>query len=170
MAKKFKIQRKNRPTKPKSDRQEFGGGKKGIIICPQCKAVYYKKSWHHSMLNMKSPKEKSKVNFVLCPACRMIKKGQYEGKILVNNIPARMKEELLNLVKNYCEKAYSIDPLDRLIEIKESGNGLVITVTENELAAKLTRRIKETFKKVDKKVIFSAEPGDTAIAVIDFFD
>ena len=170
MAKKFRVKSKNRPVKSRQDRQEFGGGKKGIIICPQCKAVYYKKSWHHSMLNLKSPKEKSPVNFVLCPACQMIKKGQYEGKILINNIPVKKKEELLNLINNYCEKAYSTDPLDRLIAIKDGGNNIVVTVTENELASKLTRKIKEAFKNVDKKVIFSSEPGDTALAVIDFFE
>ena len=172
MAKKFKSQYKNRPTKSSRETEEFGGGKKGLIICENCKVFYYKKSWHHDADAFIAKREDKDlpVNFTACPACKIIASHQYEGKILIKNIPEKVKFELLGLIKGFCERAYSRDPLDRLIEIKDGGADLVVTLTENELTNKLTNKIKETFKKVKKKIVFSSEPSDVALAVIEFFE
>lgn len=148
--------------------EEFGGGKKGLVLCSDCRAVYYKKSWHHSALNLKSVKESAPVNFVLCPACQMIKNHQFEGQIIILNIPENLKTELNNLIKGYCERAYQADPMDRLIEIKKSKNGLVATTTENQLANKLAKKIKDTFKKVKIKTTFSKDPSDFVDIRVEF--
>lgn len=140
--------------------QEFGGGKKGIMVCGECDAVYYKKSWHHSLLNLKSVKEDAPVNFVLCPACKMIKSGQFEGRITISGAPQNLTKELLNLIRGFGERARAVDPMDRVIEIKKSKDGLVVTTTENQLANKLAKKIQSTFNKVKSKTTFSKDPSD----------
>ena len=150
------------------DNQELAGGKKGILVCEECDAAYYKRFWHHSLLNLKSVKEDMPVNFTLCPACQMIKNKQFEGKVTILNVPEKSSEELINLIKGFCERAYSRDALDRLIEIKKSKDSLVVTVTENELANKLGRKIKDVFNKVTVRTSFDAAPSDVALVTVEF--
>lgn len=151
----------------RNDHEEFGKGKKSVILCPDCQAAYYKKSWHHRLDDFKSL-EKNKdleVVFKQCPACQMIKNGQYEGRVEILNLPKKYSEELGRLVVAYTRRAFEEDVLDRLIKIKKNLNGSEtenweITLTENQLANKLASKIKDVFNKVKIKRSFSRPPGD----------
>jgi len=81
MAKVKKIASRFRFKNPrlKNDQREFSRGKKGLVMCEDCGASYYGKSWHHSLLKLKSVKKDMPVSFLLCPACKMIKNHQFEG-------------------------------------------------------------------------------------------
>lgn len=168
--------RKIKLYKSQHEVEEFGGGKKGLLLCEGCKAVYYKKYWHHSLeklnisesVNLSKEKKKSPpIKFVLCPACQMIKNRQYEGIITIKNAPARLKSQLIEFIKGYCHRAYLRDPLDRLIDIKD-GKELVVTVTENELANKLGKKIQNHFGRVKAKTVFSRAPSDVARVAVEF--
>ncbi len=157
--------------------EEFGGGKKGLLICNACKAVYYKKHWHQSLEKLNLPesanlakvkKGGAPVKFVLCPACQMIKNHQYEGIIIIKNIPAKLAAELESFIKGFCRRAYDRDPLDRLIAVKKSGNNWEVTVTENELANKLGKKIQNLFNNVKAKTVFAGEPSDVARVTVEF--
>lgn len=167
MAKKFSSQRKNRPTKPKRELEEFGSGKKGLILCPECKAAYYQKSWHHNILNLDA-KENMLVNFKLCPADQMIKNGQYEGKLVVKNLPSDVEQDVFNLIRNIGKMAREKDPMHRLISAVRQGADLVALTTENELAVSMAKKINHAYKKTKVKISFSREPSDVALAVVDF--
>ncbi len=169
--------RKAKLFKSQHEFEEFGKGKQGLVVCEKCQAVYYKKHWHHKLATLNAPeirglsKEKKKtppINFVLCPACQMIKNRQYEGEIIIKNIPERLAVELENFVKGYCRRAYQRDPLDRLIGIKKSGNNWTVTVTENELANKLGKKIQTLFNNVKTRTSFMPEPSDVAKVVVEF--
>jgi hypothetical protein len=155
--------------KSRQSAEEFGKGRKGLEICKVCGAYYYKKSWHHQ-LNSKFKIQNYKLKQVLCPADQMIKNGQYEGKITIKNVPQRFKGELVGLINNFGKKAFSIDPLDRLIEVKKEKDDVIVTVTENEMANKLTNRIVDTFNKVKAKKTFLREPSDVVLIVIEFLE
>ena len=153
----------------RTGKQEFGAGKKEYLICKDCQAAYYDKSWHESLADYKHLKEnpprridKKKINFVLCPACQMIKNNQYEGIIFVYNTPEKIKKELMNLVENMGKTARSIDPLDRVFKIKETKNIIEIWTTENQLAKKIANKIKSTFPNQlgDEKIKFNYEESD----------
>lgn len=147
---------------------EFGAGKRGIAVCGECNAAYYKKSWHQSLLNLKSVKEDAPVNFVLCPACQMIKNHQFEGQIIISGVPQNLTEELLNLIRGFGERARAADPMDRVIEIKKNRDNIVVTTTENQLANKLAKKIKSTFNKVKTKTTFSKDPSDFVEIRVEF--
>ncbi len=167
MAKKFKSQYKNRPTKPEHEMEEFGSGKKGLILCPKCKAAYFGKAWHHSEVNFKGG-EDAPVKFMLCPADAMIKNKQYEGKLVIKNIPKEAAEEIVNLIGNVAESAFAKDPMHRLISLKKVGNDLVGLTTENELAVSMAKKIKNSHKKSKITISYSDEPADIAVAVVEF--
>ena len=158
----------------KRDSHELSGLGKGVIFCEKCGIVYYKKSWHHSLLNLKSIKEEAPVKFVLCPACQMIKNKQYEGRIVIKNVPEKSGVKLEELINEFCRRAYDRDPMDRLIEIKKShstSSGQAVwevTTTENQLANKLAQKIKSSFSGVKTKTKFNKEPSDVVEVIADF--
>lgn len=149
-------------------RREFPKGAKGVVFCGTCGIAYYKKSWHHNLRYFKSFEKDMPVVFRTCPACQMIKNKQYEGKVTLVNVPARIEGEVERLIRGYGERAYRRDPLDRVIGAKKTGNGLEVTTTENQLAQKLARKVAETFKSARLKVSHSAHPSDVAFITVTF--
>ena len=143
---------KNYPShfpKSKKEESEFGEGKKDILICKKCNAVYYYKSWHHRLDDYPYLSEKINLKFVLCPACQMIKEKKYEGEVIVENVSQKVRKEIINTVKNMGEEAFRRDPQDRIISIKETnGNSKRISIltTENQLAVRIGKKITRTFK------------------------
>lgn len=173
MAKIFKSNyRKIKLPKSRHAAEEFGGGKKGVLICENCGIFYYKKSWHHNADEFIAKRENKDlpVGFTFCPACAMIRNKQYEGILLVKNVPANKAGEVIKLIKNYGGRAYEMDPLDRVIEAREESGMIVAKTTENELAIKLAKKIKDAFNKVKIKISFSREPGDVARAEVEFLE
>lgn len=169
MAKPLKSSvKETRPVKLRHEGEEFGKGKRGLIICPDCKAVYFKKSWHHSMVHFGGKKEDASVTFALCPADQMIKNGQYEGKVVVKNLAENFASEVINLIKNTADIAFENDPMDRLISVKKEGKDLVALTTENELAVKIAKKIKDAHAKAKVKISYFSEPSDVSLAVVEF--
>ena len=149
---------------------EFGAGKKDLLVCSKCGAYYFKKSWHHGFDVFLAKKENRNipVKKMLCPADQMIKMGVWEGEVIIENIPSNDKNELVALIKNFCQRGFERDPLDRLISITEGKGSIVARITENQLAQKLGKKIKEVFKKVSMKILHSKEPNDLTEVRIKF--
>jgi len=145
---------------PRTKKHKISKGKSGLVVCERCDAVYYKKSWHRDLRNYKNLKENLPISFSLCPACEMIKNRQFEGEIIIKNVPIKIKDGLINLVKTFSKRAFERDPMDRLIAVKETKEGIRITLTENQLAVKLAKKIKQTFKKVEMKISYFPAPSD----------
>ena len=163
----------------RTEEHEIPKGKSGLVFCKDCSAVYYKKSWHHNLRNYKNLNENLPVKFSLCAACKMIKNKQFEGEITIKNIPSGIFNELEHLITVFSRRAYERDAMDRLIAVKKNKNEMVITVTENQLAVKIAKKIKDTFKKVypvrnkisngvEMKISYSPQPSDVAYVKLEF--
>ena len=155
---------------PKSKRseQEFAAHK-GIVLCSDCGAAYFKKRWVHGLEKINTAgKTDLPVSNGICPACQMIKNQQYEGRIMIKNFPDGQAQELEGLVRGFGERAFDRDPMDRIIEIDKSGSTWRITTTENELANKLAHKIKNQFKNAKSRTHFAPEPSDVAEITIEF--
>lgn len=141
----------------------------GVAICTACHAFYYAKSWHHNA-DLISPREarRLKIAFTLCPADKMIADGLYEGEVVIKNAPPHLHLELLNLIKGFGARAYARDNQHRIIGIRRSKNTFIVTTTENQLAQKLARKIKDAFNKVARTVAHSEEPYETERARVTF--
>lgn len=100
----------------------------------------------------------------------MIKDKEFEGQLAINNFPVNSKEDLAKLIKNFCQRAFERNPMDRLIDIKNDSGNLIITTTENQLAVKLAKKIKEVFNKykIQMKISYSPEPSDMAYIKMNF--
>lgn len=159
-----------------------GGGEefhaqKGVVLCKDCGAAYHKKSWRHGMeefnkaetASISSGKKEVPVKFEICPACKMIKDHQYEGRITIKNLPESSEQSLRELVEGFSKRAYEQDPMHRLIGAKKLGAGnWEITTTENEMANKLAHKIKTSFSHVKSRTHFAGDPSDVAEITIEF--
>ena len=146
--------------------QEFGKSKGEFIFCLHGEAVYYKKSWHHIsdfFLRMPEAAEDKDVSFKLCPAHEMEKKKQFEGQITIKNIPAEFHKDLVRLIEHMGEQAMAMDILHRVFAIKGTKNELTVTTSENQLAQKIGRKIKQTFKKHIAEHISRPRGGDSDV-------
>lgn len=147
--------------------EEFSA-ERGLVLCKRCGNAHFKKSWHHDLQGLKDINKDAPIKFVVCPACRMIENGQYEGRIVIKNVPEKFHDELDHLIRNFCHRAFEQDPMDRLIELKKENSTWITTTTENELANKLGKKIKEVFNGVKIKTIFNKVPSDVAEVAIEF--
>ena len=86
-------------------------------------------------------------NKIICPACRRIE-DKYEGGIvyLKGGFLQEHKEEILNLIRNVAEEEMSYRPLERIIEIKDDGEEIVITTTYEHLARRLGEAVHKAYK------------------------
>lgn len=147
---------------------EFPEGKGGIVFCKTCSSVYFKKSWHHNLRRHSTLSEDTTVHFTLCPVCIMIQNKKYEGRIVISNIPSGARENLENLIHAFTHRAYQRDPMDRLIEIKKKNGAWEISTTENQLAVKLAKKIKEVYKKVEMNISYGHAKDKAAEITIAF--
>lgn len=151
-----------------TEEHESPRGFKGLIICKNCSAAYFKKSWHHNLRNYKDDRRDQQIKFLLCPACKMVENKQFEGEITICDTPVKIQESLMNLIEAFCHRAYLRDSQHRLISVRKVKNEITATTTENQLAKQLAKKIQSTFKTVKMKISYSPTPGDAVYIKLTF--
>lgn len=144
-----------------AENEEYVRERKGVLVCKRCKNVRFRKAWHERGSNPKEElrlAQKRGVYWTLCPSCRMILDNLYEGEIIVEGLLKELAPEFLNLVKAFGKRALERDPQHRIIEAVKTKRGYRITTTENQLAVKLAKKIKDVFNKIKVEIIHSEEP------------
>lgn len=149
-------------------KREFPQGKKGVVFCKICNVVYFNKSWHHNLRYHPALREDLPVAFTICPACLMTQNKKYEGRIRLINVPPQAQENLENLIHAFTHCAYGKDPMDRLIAIKHSGTNMEVTTTENQLAVRLAKKIKDTHKKTRMSVSYDHSKDKASEVLVEF--
>ncbi len=149
---------------------EFRKAPKGILICKRCSACFYKKSWHHSgdQFISEHKKRDMPVSFASCPACWMEMHNQFEGKLIIKNFPEKQMTELFNLIRAYCKRAYLRDSQDRLIRSERGKGNAVLYFTENQLAMRLAKKIRDRFKRVEIRPHYAKKSWDSASIELTF--
>lgn len=113
--------------------------------CEHCGAVYMKKRWY---LNADAAGTVSATTAkVVCPACLKIRDNFPGGIVtLSGQFMTAHKDEFLHLIRNEEQRARGFNPLERVMSIKENGEGsLVISTTNEKLAQRLGRAFKKAF-------------------------
>lgn len=151
-----------RPQRGKeSKRDQHGTERKGVLKCPYCGNVRFEKEWHTSIATLRSKRKDKNLKVTqeeVCSACTMIRGGLFEGELFVESFPLKHKNELLRLIKNFGNRDTEMDPQNRIIAIEKVDGELRIITTENQLANRLAKKIKDVFNKVEVSISFSKEP------------
>lgn len=156
--------------KERTEFEEFGHAKSDYQRCRNCESIYFRKSWHHQRdLEKAKIKKLHTLKPTLCPACKMIKNRQFEGELIIQNIPKQIQGELIHMIKAYLKRAYDEDCQHRLIAINTADpTNWSITLTENQMANKMAQKIRSVFDKVDVKVTLSKAPEDVMRVKVNF--
>ena len=107
--------------------------------CRQCGAVY-----HHGRWQWGTPPSDAHEDF--CPACRRINDRFPAGVVTLHGDVARQrKDEIIGLARNEESAEKGEHPLNRIVDIEEVDEGLVISTTDIHLPRRIGEAVKRAF-------------------------
>jgi hypothetical protein len=112
-------------------------------VCPDCHAVRNGHRWTTdpamATLLMKRSDE---TDFHRCPACRKIADGFPFGLVtLTGAFLAVHRDEILRIVRNEEKRAMGVNPMARIMTIREIEGQLEIATTDEKLAQRIGREV-----------------------------
>ncbi len=115
-------------------------------VCPECGAAFESGRWMWPSVSAAAGPE---VNRTLCPACQRIKDGMPAGIVdLLGSFAKARSEEIRNLVRNVEGAEKKDRPLERVMDIETTGNGLQITTTGIHIARRIGEAVSGAFSGV----------------------
>ncbi len=97
-------------------------------VCPDCKALFKDGRWGWAVAPASVLKQK-------CPACQRIHDDFPAGYVtLTGEFLATHRDEVLHLVHNHEVREKSEHPLQRIMKVADTPEGLLITTTDVHLA------------------------------------
>lgn len=116
-----------------------------MAVCRKCGAIYHNKRWTLSKEGLTARAEKKRVE-VVCPACKKISDKFAEGFITIEGkFQKAHRDEIINLMRNKEERAMHFNPLDRIIEIKDTEGKIEVTTTTEKLAQRIGQMLGKAF-------------------------
>ena len=107
--------------------------------CPQCGAVYHKGRWHWGA----TP---DGAHAARCPACQRIADAMPAGIVTLHgDFAKRHKDEMTGLMRNEEAAEKSEHPLNRIMSIDESEEGLTVNTTDIHLPRRLGEALERAF-------------------------
>lgn len=109
-------------------------------VCPSCNAAYRDGRWTWGKPAPDAVAHK-------CPACARIEDDFPAGYVALRGrfLPAH-KDEILNVVRAREERAKSEHPLQRIIAVQPTAEGVLVTTTDVHLARGIARAVHDAFK------------------------
>lgn len=117
-------------------------------VCIRCGSVYASSRWYLKDLAPPRKNLDEPVHKVTCPACRRQSEKVPGGIVtLAGAFISQHMDEILNLIRNESDKAQTVNPLERIIEMEPIGNsgGLTITTTNEKLAQRLGKAMHKAY-------------------------
>jgi NMD protein affecting ribosome stability and mRNA decay len=120
-------------------------GPKEVAVCKRCGAVYHRKRW--SIEKSSDLLKGGKIRSVVCPACQKTK-DDFPGGIITldGEFLKSHKGEILHLIRNEETRAKRINPLERIISIKDQGKSVEVHATSDRFAQRIGMEIHRAYK------------------------
>jgi NMD protein affecting ribosome stability and mRNA decay len=133
------VDRTNDPYIPRKGAPEAG-------ICPECHAISRKKRWYTDEAEY-AALARSGAHRRRCPACRKIADGFPSGVLtLRGRFLLGHRDEIVTVARNEERRARGINPLERIMELREGDGGMEILTTGEKLAQRIGREIRKAFR------------------------
>jgi NMD protein affecting ribosome stability and mRNA decay len=113
----------------------------GALVCDDCGLVQHAGKWYRGAPPL------AKLTAGSCPACKRIRDGYPAGIIRLAPAFLARREEILRLIRNVERAEMAEHPLERLMDVKESGGQLVVTTTGIHLARQIAHKIARRFHR-----------------------
>lgn len=109
--------------------------------CPQCGAVFQNGRWTWSRAPVLDPEEE------LCQACQRINDGYPAGEVHVGGaFVSAHKNEIVGLMRNIEQAENGNHPLNRIMAIDETDDGLLVTTTDIHLPHAIGHALKDAWE------------------------
>ncbi len=108
--------------------------------CPQCGAVYYHGRWTWQTARADAPE-------ATCPACHRIHDRFPAGYVsLSGEFFAAHRTDVLQLVQSCEKKEKAEHPLERIMAIEDTDEGVLVTTTDAHLARRIAEALHSAYK------------------------
>ena len=115
-------------------------------VCRECRSVFSGGRWQLESDATRDLKQARQIKETLCPACQKIRDRVPGGVLNISGeFVANHKEEIVNLVNHENSQAMRINPLERIMDIERSEEGMVVYTTNEKLAQKIGRALKKAY-------------------------
>ena len=109
-------------------------------VCPECKASFTDGRWSWE----KAPED---ANELLCPACQRIQDRFPAGYVTIKGeFLKEHRDEIVALIENHEKKEKAERPLQRIITIDDTREGLEVTTTDSHLARGIAEALHGAYK------------------------
>jgi len=117
-----------------------------VAVCPFCHIVCRKKRWHVDEREA-AALLRAGVAVRPCPACRKIVDRFPCGVLTLSGRFLRFhRDEILKLARNEERRARGINPLERIMEIRDGDDRVEVLTTEAKLAQRIGREIRKAYQ------------------------
>jgi hypothetical protein len=106
--------------------------------CPRCGAHFDKGRWQWGWAPEGALPH-------LCPACRRIEDGLPGGVVTLHDVPQRLRDQIIGLVRNEESAENAEHPLNRIIAVDDAGDSVVIRTTDIHLPRRLGEAMKRAY-------------------------
>ena len=119
-------------------------------VCPTCKAVFSEGRWSWQ----RPPAE---AGAMTCPACQRIHDDFPAGYVMVKGEFIKdHRDEIIALVKSKEDREKAAHPLQRIMAIEDTREGLQVTTTDSHLARGIGEALHDAYKG-DLKLRYSRD-------------
>jgi len=108
--------------------------------CPECGAVFHKGRWTWGAAPAGAHEQ-------TCPACHRIREKFPAGHVtLKGDFLREHRDQILHLVRNHEAKEKAEHPLERIMAIEDTADGVLVTTTDTHLARDIAEALYHAYK------------------------
>lgn len=123
-----------------------GKGMKEPLQCRGCGLIYWNKRWYQQNEAKKLYGDRNIQGETRCPACRKKADNVPMGLVTLEGSFLRdHKDEIFNLIRNEEKKVMYHNPLERIVSVSRTQDGIEITTTSERLARRLGKAVHRAY-------------------------
>ncbi|MBZ0160904.1 BCAM0308 family protein [Candidatus Methylomirabilis sp.] len=113
-----------------------------MVVCHGCHALSVGRRWYQDEEAYAKLLKTETVREVFCPACEKIRDGYPSGQVVLKGpFLAEHRDEILHIITNEEKRARGLNPLHRIMSLREENEQLEITTTDEKLAQRIGREL-----------------------------
>jgi hypothetical protein len=116
-------------------------------VCSHCGAIYFNQHWNRDDKRRDLVMASGAANEIVCPGCTMVAERNPQGIVYISgDYWPQHREDILNLIRNEEGRGMATNPIERIIDIREEEDALIVETTNTKLAQHIGRALHKAHK------------------------